>query len=172
MNQQIEKQYTLNFFDPACNSNKVWIGTAYTNGTFEARYGRVRDGANLALTTKSFSSPSAAVSELERKYNEKLRKGYRETATIKDGETVQTKQSPVDLSAVALVESSFNSEKRSDYSAVERCALHRQNVRQRRVFIFAIKQGFKLRDGFLESFRQLEPENFHVFVRRRAGQNL
>lgn len=98
----VERQYTLNFFDPQANSNKVWIGLAYKDGQFETRYGRVRDGANLAKTIKKLSSADAAVRELEKKRDEKIRKGYRETATLRDGE--QVKAVPVDLKTVAVEE--------------------------------------------------------------------
>ncbi|MDQ4119842.1 MAG: WGR domain-containing protein [Acidobacteriota bacterium] len=104
MTQQIAQKYTLNFFDPEYNSNKVWIGIAYTDGKFETRFGRVRDGANLASKAKKFSNQSAAVMELERKRNEKLRKGYRETATVADGETVVKTASQIDLKTVAVNE--------------------------------------------------------------------
>lgn len=72
----IAKQYKMNYFDPAENSNKVWIGTAYTDGRFETRYGRVREGARLAETVKQLDSEFEAARRLEAKREEKLRKGY------------------------------------------------------------------------------------------------
>lgn len=78
----VVKQYRMNYFDPDENSNKVWIGIAYSHGGFETRFGRVRDEANLHSSTKRFSDQSAALQELERKRREKLRKGYKDTVTI------------------------------------------------------------------------------------------
>lgn len=101
---QVAQKYTLNYFDPEYNSNKVWIGIAYTDGQFETRFGRVRDGANLASKAKKLSSASAALAMLEQKRNEKLRKGYRETATVTDGETIAQTASQVDLKSVAVSE--------------------------------------------------------------------
>ncbi len=102
----ILKQYTLNFFDPACNSNKVWIGTAFEDGAFETKFGRVRDGANLAAKRKTFSSSTAALAELERKTGEKLRKGYRETPVLNNSENtvIFTKNEPHSLGQIAVEE--------------------------------------------------------------------
>lgn len=98
------KTYKLNFFDPTCNSNKVWIGTAYDDGTFESHYGRVHEGANLATTHKRFSSSAAALAELERKSGEKLKKGYRETLTVADGDSVTVGAKQADLKTIAADE--------------------------------------------------------------------
>lgn len=95
----IVKTCKMNLFDPAANSNKVWIANAYADGTFETRYGRVLENSNLAKTTKRFSSASGAINELERKCREKLYKGYRETQTIENGQTSVTVN--VDVKSVA-----------------------------------------------------------------------
>lgn len=84
----IIKQYQLNLFDPAVNSNKVWIGAAYSDGSFETRFGRVRDAANLASRRKNLGSSFAAENELEKLRGEKLRKGYRDTNVLTDGEQI------------------------------------------------------------------------------------
>jgi poly [ADP-ribose] polymerase len=78
----ITRQYRMNYFDPAENSNKVWIGIAYSDGSFETQFGRVRDGSNLACKKKKFTTQSAAENELERKRREKLRKGYKDTVVV------------------------------------------------------------------------------------------
>lgn len=78
----ITKQYKLNFFDFNANSNKVWIGKAYSNGTFEALWGRVLEGSQLARQTKHLGTQSAAESMLEIKRREKLGKGYKDTAVV------------------------------------------------------------------------------------------
>ncbi|MEQ1607130.1 MAG: WGR domain-containing protein [Pyrinomonadaceae bacterium] len=78
----ITRQYRMNYFDPAGNSNKVWIGIAYSDGGFETRFGRVRDEANLVSKPKKFASQYAAEQELERKRREKLRKGYKDTVVL------------------------------------------------------------------------------------------
>lgn len=75
-------QYRMNYFDPGENSNKVWIGMAYSDGRFETRFGRVRDEANLVSKEKKFASQGAAEQELERKRREKLRKGYKDTVVL------------------------------------------------------------------------------------------
>ena len=72
----------MNYFDPNENSNKVWIGIAYSDGGFETRFGRVRDEVNLNSSSKQFRDQFAAEHELERKRREKLRKGYKDTVTI------------------------------------------------------------------------------------------
>ncbi len=84
----ITRQYRMNYFDPGENSNKVWIGIAYSDGGFETRFGRVRDEANLVSSRKKFTSQHAAENELERKRREKLRKGYKDTVVLDN--TVQT----------------------------------------------------------------------------------
>jgi poly [ADP-ribose] polymerase 2/3/4 len=84
----VTRQYRMNYFDPGENSNKVWIGIAYSDGSFETRFGRVRDEANLVSSRKSFASQTAAENELERKRREKLRKGYKDTVVLDN--TVQT----------------------------------------------------------------------------------
>ncbi len=84
----ITRQYRMNYFDPGENSNKVWIGIAYSDGSFETQFGRVRDGANLVSSRKKFASQIAAENELERKRREKLRKGYKDTVVLDN--TVQT----------------------------------------------------------------------------------
>jgi len=78
----VTRQYRMNYFDPAENSNKVWIGIAYSDGSFETQFGRVRDGAKLNSKKKKFSSQMAAENELERKRREKLGKGYKDTVTV------------------------------------------------------------------------------------------
>lgn len=78
----ISRQYRMNYFDPAENSNKVWIGIAYSDGGFETRFGRVRDEANLVSKQKQFQSQAEAEAELERKRREKLRKGYKDTVVL------------------------------------------------------------------------------------------
>lgn len=75
-------QYTMNYFDPDENSNKVWIGMAYDSGFFVTRFGRVRDSANLAQKVKKFESGTRAEAELEKKRREKLRKGYKDTVVL------------------------------------------------------------------------------------------
>jgi predicted DNA-binding WGR domain protein len=97
----ISKQYKLNYFDIAENSNKVWIGSAYTDGTFETQYGRVREGSRLAVSSKKLGSEATALAELERKRAEKLRKGYRDTPVL-DNETIISNAPAADLSKIAV----------------------------------------------------------------------
>lgn len=83
----VVKEYRMNYFDPAENSNKVWIGIAYSDGKFETRFGRVRDEAKLMSKQKQFATQYDAEAELERKRREKLRKGYKDTVVV-DNATV------------------------------------------------------------------------------------
>ena len=108
----ITRQYRMNYFDPGENSNKVWIGIAYSDGSFETRFGRVRDEANLVSSNKKFASQSAAENELERKRREKLRKGYKDTVVLDN--TVQTaivKDKKTNLSKIAADEIEGSSDK-------------------------------------------------------------
>lgn len=98
----ILKEYKLNYFDALENSNKVWMGRAFDDGTYQAQYGRVREGTKLAQSNKQFKSISAALSELEKKRVEKLRKGYRDTATVDDGAVVTA--APINLKEVATAQ--------------------------------------------------------------------
>ncbi len=102
MMAQVVKQYKLNYFSPDENSNKVWIGLAYDDGAFETRFGRVRDGANLAVKKKTLSSKFDAEHHLEKKRNEKIRKGYKDVAVFDNEiETVISNSQPADLSKIA-----------------------------------------------------------------------
>lgn len=100
----ITKQYRLNYFDADANSNKVWIGEAHSNGDFITRYGRVREGANLAISKKNLGSSFIAESALEAKRNEKIKKGYRETMILDDLTIVKSVESKSDLSRIATTE--------------------------------------------------------------------
>ncbi len=86
---KITKKYQLNLFDPSVNSNKVWIGEAFENGDFTTRYGRVREGANLAVSTKNLGSQRIAEAALESKRAEKIKKGYRDTQIFGDATIVK-----------------------------------------------------------------------------------
>lgn len=98
----ITKQYTMNYFDPGENSNKVWMGMAYDDGLFETKFGRVRDGANLVKKQKQFSSKIEAEHELERKRREKIRKGYKDTVVLDNHvETTIKKDKQDELSRLA-----------------------------------------------------------------------
>ena len=103
---QAVKTYQMNCFDPSANSNKVWIGAAFDDGSYEVRWGRVRDGANLQSKRKSFGSASAAEIELEKLRGEKLKKGYRDTEVFAESEIelVKTVDSKTDLAKIAAAE--------------------------------------------------------------------
>lgn len=101
----ITKQYTMNYFDPGENSNKVWMGMAYDTGLFETKFGRVRDGANLVKKQKQFTSNIESESELEKKRREKLRKGYKDTVVLDNHvETTIKKDKQEELSRLAAVQ--------------------------------------------------------------------
>lgn len=100
MSATVTKQYKLNFFDFGVNSNKVWIGKAYSDGTFEALWGRVLEGSQLARQTKHLGSQSAAETMLENKRREKLGKGYKDTAVV-DSDTEIKINPSINLKEVA-----------------------------------------------------------------------
>lgn len=107
----VTKQYTMNYFDPGENSNKVWMGMAYDNGLVETRFGRVRDSANLVKKQKQFGSKIEAERELEKKRREKLRKGYKDTVVLDNHvETTIKKDKQDELSRLAAEEISGVSE--------------------------------------------------------------
>lgn len=75
----IVKEYNLIFTDVVKNNNKFWYGVCLDDGTGYSEWGRVG-----AAPTKT-NYPSHKV--VEKKYNEKLKKGYEPLKTIKTGET-------------------------------------------------------------------------------------
>lgn len=101
MTQNISKQYQLNYFDPSENSNKVWRGIAFADGLFRTEFGRVRDG-NLGMMNreKKLSSESAAISLLETKRLEKIKKGYRDSQVLGGASEIVVSTS-ADLKTVA-----------------------------------------------------------------------
>lgn len=104
MTTTIEKEYKLNYFDPAENSNKVWRGIAYQDGTFRTEFGRVRDGGlGMMNREKKLPSAAAAVSLLESKRLEKIRKGYTDTAVLGGASEVVVSK-PQDLESVAATQ--------------------------------------------------------------------
>lgn len=101
----VTRQYRMNYFDPGENSNKVWIGMAYSDGKFETRFGRVRDEATLVSKEKKFASQALAEAELERKRREKLRKGYKDTVVLDNHVQVAVQKGKQDkLSQIAAEE--------------------------------------------------------------------
>ena len=101
----VVREYRMNYFDPGENSNKVWIGMAYSDGKFETRFGRVRDEANLVSKEKKFANQALAEAELERKRREKLRKGYKDTVVLDNHVQVAVQKGKKDkLSQIAAEE--------------------------------------------------------------------
>lgn len=75
---------------------------AFDDGAFETRFGRVRDGANLAVKRKTLDSKYEAEYYLDKKRNEKLRKGYKDVAVFDNEiEQVISNSQPQDLSKIA-----------------------------------------------------------------------
>lgn len=103
MSKQVTKRYKLNYFDIERNSNKVWEGIAYSDGTFESRWGRVVEGAHLARNIKTLGSAFSAECELESKKREKLSKGYKDSQVFDDEITV-TMMPNGDLKNIAVKE--------------------------------------------------------------------
>lgn len=97
----IAKQYQLNYFDPSENSNKVWKGFAFADGTFRTEFGRVRDGGlGMMNREKKLGNEAAAVSLLESKRLEKIKKGYRDSQVLTSATEIVVAK-PTDLKAVA-----------------------------------------------------------------------
>lgn len=108
----VTREYRMNYFDPNENSNKVWIGIAYSDGSFETKFGRVRDEANLVSSPKKFANQAAAEHELERKRREKLRKGYKDTVVVDNVvQSAATGRSKTALSQAATEEIEGSSDK-------------------------------------------------------------
>ena len=78
---------TLIYVEVGENSNKVWRGSLFNDGTFLAEWGRV--GNALQSKYHCLGSVALAQSKFERTKRQKLRKGYTE-AKIVDGDTKQT----------------------------------------------------------------------------------
>jgi poly [ADP-ribose] polymerase len=97
----VVKEYNLIYTDVLGNSNKYWRGVCLADGTGYSEYGRVVAGA----TPQKTNYPSHYI--VEKKYNEKLRKGYEPLKTIKSDE-VKT-SSVGDLKAVAKKQIKFSS---------------------------------------------------------------
>ncbi len=90
---------TLIYVDVGENSNKVWQGSLFDDGSFLAQWGRV--GNKLQTRNYQFGSLSLAKSKFERTKRQKLRKGYTE-AQILDADTPQNITiKPEDLEAIA-----------------------------------------------------------------------
>lgn len=102
MSATVIKRQQLNKFDLGVNSNKVWIGTAYSDGKIKTEWGRIRENAKLQSKTRDLGSSSAAERELERLSREKLAKGYRESQVFGGEREVETAAgSPPDLKRLA-----------------------------------------------------------------------
>lgn len=102
MSATIVKEVKLNLIDFEKNSNKVWIGRVFSDGTLETEWGRVRDNAKLQTSSKECGTAFAAERRLEKLIAEKEAKGYRESKTF-SGELEKKTLSgkPADLKAVA-----------------------------------------------------------------------
>jgi len=74
------ESYTLIYVEVEENSNKVWKGSIFDDGTFVAEWGRV--GYQLQRVENYFSSVSLARRKLERMKRQKLRKGYTEARIL------------------------------------------------------------------------------------------
>lgn len=80
---KIIKEYKLIYTDIVNNNNKFWNGYLYDNGDVSSEYGRV------GYASQKDEWPAAGEKYLEKKYKEKIKKGYTETKTISDtGKTI------------------------------------------------------------------------------------
>lgn len=82
--------------DAEKNSNKIWEGYLYDNGDVETRWGRVRD--SLTLQSKVFSG--AGKDFLEKKKQEKTKKGYTEVKTV---DTTTSTTSTIDTQSLSSI---------------------------------------------------------------------
>jgi len=78
--RDVVKEVKLNYFSVVKNSNKVWIGRSYSDGYYDAEYGRV--GSTLTKRGKQFSSVTGANTELMDKAWKKQGEGYRLLQTV------------------------------------------------------------------------------------------
>ena len=82
------------------NSNKVWQGSVWDDGTFLAEWGRV--GKQLQCKTHSLGSVAAAKYKLFRMKRQKLRKGYTEARTLDNHSSESIRAT--DLAAIATTQ--------------------------------------------------------------------
>ena len=89
---------TLIYVDVGENSNKVWQGSIFDDGSFVAEWGRV--GNTLQSKNYSLGSVSLAKNRLERTKRQKLRKGYTEAKLWDQNKPQKVTLKPEDLEAI------------------------------------------------------------------------
>ena len=90
---------TLIYVEVGENSNKVWRGSLFNDGSFLAEWGRV--GNTLQTKHHHLGSVALAKNRFERTKRQKLRKGYTQ-ARLVEGDTPQTNTiQPEELEAIA-----------------------------------------------------------------------
>ena len=83
--KKIIKKYELILTEVTSNNNKFWRGLLYDDGTGASEYGRV------GYNAQTCDYPSHSV--VEKKMNEKLRKGYTEVKTVENVDNVNINKS-------------------------------------------------------------------------------
>ncbi|MBD2577756.1 WGR domain-containing protein [Oscillatoria sp. FACHB-1406] len=101
---------TLIYVEVAENSNKVWKGSAYNDGTFIAEWGRV--GAQLQSQQKSYHSAKLALDKLEQMKQQKLNKGYTEAQVLAD-DGIDNQPTQQDLEAIAASQIRYGEDARA-----------------------------------------------------------
>jgi poly [ADP-ribose] polymerase len=90
---------TLIYVDVEANSNKVWKGSIFDDGSFLVQWGRV--GNTLQRKNHQLGSVSLAKNKFERTKRQKLRKGYTEAQIIDATQSYSKEIQPEDLEAIA-----------------------------------------------------------------------
>ncbi len=93
---------TLIYVEVDQNSNKVWQGTVYDDGTLFVEWGRV--GYQLQNRSYTFKSVALAQSKFDRTRRKKIRKGYTEAQLVNPKKTVDFVVKESDLETIAARE--------------------------------------------------------------------
>ncbi|MEC4893922.1 MAG: WGR domain-containing protein [Oscillatoria sp. PMC 1051.18] len=94
--------YTLIYVDVDENSNKVWKGSIYEDGSFVAEWGRV--GSKLQQAKNSYPSVNLAQKRLEQMKQQKLKKGYTEAQILTPNPVNKVTLKPEELEKIAATQ--------------------------------------------------------------------
>ena len=93
---------TLIYVEVDQNSNKVWQGTVYDDGTLTVEWGRV--GYQLQNRSHTFKSVALAQSKFDRTRRQKIRKGYTEAQLVNPRKPIDFVVKESDLETIAARE--------------------------------------------------------------------
>lgn len=102
---------TLIYVEVDENSNKVWKGSVYDDGSFVAEWGRV--GSKLQAQHYPCGSVDLAAKRLERMKRQKLNKGYTEARVVANDASQDTTITQQDLEAIAASQIRYGEDARA-----------------------------------------------------------